>query len=409
MVPSTLIEKVWRDHVVQQAPGEPDLLYVDLHLIHEATSSQAFDGLRLAGRRVRRPDLTLAVEDHNVPTSSLVIDDRMSRRQVETLRHNCAEHGIELFHLGDSRQGIVHVVAPERGLVHPGMSVVCGHSHTSTHGAFGALAFGVGTSDVEHVLATQTLPLSAPRTMAVEFTGEVPPDVTAKDLIMALIVQIGANGAHGHIIEYRGRPIERLSMESRMTICNMSIEAGATAGLIAPDDVTYQYLRGRPGAPQDQSWDPALDYWQSLRTDPGAVFDQTVTIDVTTLTPFVTWGTNPGQAVPLTGQVPDPRSFTDPHQRAAAERALAYMGLVPGTRMDSIAIGTVFLGSCTNARLKDLRSAADVLRGRTVATGVRMLVVPGSMEVRQQAEAEALHGAEAQRRRYRSDHSRRVL
>jgi 3-isopropylmalate/(R)-2-methylmalate dehydratase large subunit len=391
MASSTLIEKVWRDHVVNQAPGEPDLLYVDLHLIHEATSPQAFDGLRLAGRRVRRPDLTLAVEDHNVPTRSLVIDDRMGRRQVETLRGNCAEHGIELFRLGDSRQGIVHVVAPERGLVHPGMSVVCGDSHTSTHGAFGALAFGVGTSDVEHVLATQTLPLSAPRTMAVEFTGEVPSDVTAKDLIVALIVQIGANGARGHIIEYRGRPIERLSMEGRMTICNMSIEAGATAGLIAPDDVTYQYLRGRPGAPQDRAWDPAMAYWQSLRTDPGAVFDQTVTIDITTLTPFVTWGTNPGQAVPLTGQVPDPRSFADPQQGAAAERALAYMDLVPGTRMDSVEIGTVFLGSCTNARLEDLRSAADVLRGRTVAPGVRMLVVPGSMEVRRQAEAEALH------------------
>ncbi|MGH3709561.1 MAG: 3-isopropylmalate dehydratase large subunit [Pseudonocardiaceae bacterium] len=391
MVSSTLIEKVWRDHVVQQARGEADLLYIDLHLIHEASSPQAFDGLRLAGRYVRRPDLTLAVEDHNVPTSSLMLADQMGRQQVETLRRNCAEHDIELFRLGDSRQGIVHVVAPERGLIHPGMSVVCGDSHTSTHGAFGALAFGVGTSDVEHVLATQTLPLSAPRTMAVEFTGEVPPDVTAKDLVVALIVQIGANGAHGHIIEYRGRPIERLSMEGRMTICNMSVEAGAKAGMIAPDDVTYQYLRDRPAAPHDHAWDPAIAYWESLRTDPGAVFDQTVTIDVTTLSPFVTWGTNPGQAVPITGQVPDPLSFTNPQQRVAAERGLAYMDLVPGTKMDSIEIDTVFLGSCTNARLEDLRCAADVLRGRSVAPGVQMLVVPGSMDVRQQAEAEGLH------------------
>ena len=387
----TMIEKVWQDHVVRREPGEPDLLYIDLHLIHEASSPQAFDGLRLAGRPVRRPDLTLALEDHNVPTSSLVLADQMGREQVETLRRNCAEHGIELFRLGDSRQGIVHVVAPERGLVQPGMSVICGDSHTSTHGAFGALAFGVGTSDVEHVLATQTLALGPPRTLAVEFAGDLPADVQAKDLILALIAQIGANGAHGHVIEYRGAAIERLSMEGRMTMCNMSIEAGARAGMIAPDQVTYDYLSGRPGAPREAAWDEALAYWQTLTSDPGAVFDETVTIDISSLTPFVTWGTNPGQAVPVDGRVPDPASFTDAQERSAAERGLAYMDLAPGTRMGSVEIDTVFVGSCTNGRIEDLRSAAAVLDGRKVAAGVDMLVVPGSMDVRQQAEAEGLH------------------
>ncbi|WP_240519342.1 3-isopropylmalate dehydratase large subunit [Amycolatopsis antarctica] len=389
--PRTLIEKVWQRHVVQAEPGEPDLLYIDLHLIHEASSPQAFDGLRLAGRKVRRPDLTLALEDHNVPTNSLIIADPMGKAQVETLRRNCADSGIELFQFGDRRQGIVHVVGPELGYVQPGMSVICGDSHTATHGAFGALAFGVGTSDVEHVLATQTLALARPRTMAVEFTGELPADVGAKDLILALIARIGANGANGHIIEYRGPAIERISMEGRMTMCNMSIEAGARAGLIAPDATTYAYLEGRPAAPRGAEWDAAVTYWESLVSDEGAAFDRTVTIDVTTLSPFVTWGTNPGQAVPLREEVPELDSFTDPVARAAAERALDYMDLVPGTRMDSIEIDTVFIGSCTNGRIEDLRAAAAVLDGRTVADGVTMLIVPGSMEVRRQAEEEGLH------------------
>ncbi|WJY37093.1 3-isopropylmalate dehydratase large subunit [Streptomyces sp. P9-2B-2] len=387
----TLIEKVWESHVVQHSPDEPDLLYIDLHLIHEASSPQAFDGLRLAGRTVRRPDLTLAVEDHNVPTDSLFILDRMGKQQVETLRQNCVAHGIELFRLGDRRQGIVHVVAPEHGFVRPGMSVVCGDSHTSTHGAFGALAFGIGTSDVEHVLATQTLPLPRPRTMAVEFTGVLPADVTPKDLILALIARIGANGAHGHVIEYRGRPIEQMSMEGRMTVCNMSVEAGARAGMVAPNQVTYQYLRGRPGMPEGTAWDEAVAYWETLRTDENAVFDSVVRIDVSALTPFVTWGTNPGQAVPIGGRVPAPESFADNQRRAAAQRALDYMGLSSGTAMDSIEIDTVFIGSCTNGRIEDLKSAAGVLRGRKVAPGVRMLVVPGSTDVREQAEAQGLH------------------
>ncbi|MFI6044200.1 3-isopropylmalate dehydratase large subunit [Nocardia sp. NPDC051321] len=387
---STLFEKVWRSHLVDHRTGEPDLLYIDLHLIHEVSSPQAFDGLRLSGRTVRRPELTLAVEDHNVPTDSLLVLDPMGKQQVEALRRNCAEHGIELFRLGDRRQGIVHVVAPERGFIRPGMSVVCGDSHTSTHGAFGALAFGIGTTDVEHVLATQTLSLPRPRTMAVEFTGELPPDVTPKDLVLALNARIGANGAHGHVIEYRGGPIEQMSMEGRMTVCNMSVELGARAGMIAPDKQTYEYLQGLPGMPDGKDFDDAVAYWETLRTDLDAVFDETVRIDVSTLTPYVTWGTNPGQAVPIGGRVPDPATGTDA-QRAAAERALDYMGLEPGTRMDSIEIDTVFVGSCTNGRMADLESAAEVLRGRTVAPGVRMLVVPGSIEVRQRAENMGLH------------------
>ncbi|CAM4519507.1 3-isopropylmalate dehydratase large subunit [Nocardia ninae] len=386
----TLIEKVWQNHVIEQLDGGSELLYIDLHLIHEASSPQAFDGLRLAGRRVRRPDLTLAMEDHNVPTRSSVLSDPMGKMQVETLRRNCVQHGIELFRLGDPRQGIVHVVAPEQGFVHPGMSVICGDSHTSTHGAFGALAFGVGTSDVEHVLATQTLPLARPRTMAVEFSGRLPADVTAKDLILAVIAQIGANGAHGHIIEYRGAALEHISMEGRMTMCNMSVEAGARAGLCAPDDVTFAYLKGRKAAPSGSAWDEAVDYWKTLRSDPGAAFDRTVTIDVSTLTPFVTWGTNPGQAVPISGSVPDPADLPNPAERLAAERSLRYMDLVPGTRMEAIDIDTVFLGSCTNGRIEDLRSAAAVLRGRTVAPSVHALVVPGSIAVRRQAEIEGL-------------------
>ncbi|MET9578867.1 3-isopropylmalate dehydratase large subunit [Streptomyces sp. DT199] len=389
--PKTIIEKVWEKHVVQREPGEPDLLYIDLHLIHEASSPQAFDGLRLAGRRVRRPDLTLAFEDHVIPTRSLMLADETSRTCVDALRRNCAEHGIQLFRFGDRRQGIVHVVAPERGYVYPGMSVICGDSHTATHGAFGALAFGVGTSDVEHVLATQTLPIARPRTMAVEFVGDLPRDVQAKDLILALITQIGANGANGHIIEYRGAPLAGISMEGRMTMCNMSIEAGARAGMIAPDDVTYAYLRERPQAPTGAAWDEAMADWRSLVTDPGARFDKTVTVDVSGLSPFVTWGTNPGQAVPLSGSVPEPASMEDEQERAAAERSLSYMDLVPGTRMDTVPIDTVFVGSCTNGRIEDLRSVAGVLRGRKVADGVTMLVVPGSMEVRRHAEAEGLH------------------
>ncbi|GAA4824681.1 3-isopropylmalate dehydratase large subunit [Streptomyces ziwulingensis] len=381
----TLIEKVWDSHTVLRTAGEPDLLYVDLHLIHEASSPQAFDGLRLSGGSVRRPGLTLAVEDHNVPTDSLRILDPLGRQQLERLRHNCAAHGIELFALGDAGQGIVHVVAPERGLVRPGMSVVCGDSHTSTHGAFGALAFGIGTTDVEHVLATQTLPLFPPRTMSVEFTGEPAAEVTAKDLVLALISRIGANGANGHVIEYRGPAVRAMSMESRMTLCNMSVEAGARAGLVAPDEITYQYLKGLPGMPAGRAWEEAVADWEQLRTDRGATFDAEVRLDVSALTPFVTWGTNPGQAVPLGERVPSPRSLSDPHERAAAERALAYMDLVPGTPMDSIEVDTVFLGSCTNGRLEDLRAAAAVLDGRRVAPGVRMLVVPGSMEVRRAA------------------------
>ncbi|MET9549930.1 3-isopropylmalate dehydratase large subunit [Streptomyces sp. NPDC006627] len=388
--PRTLIDKVWDSKIVHSEPGEPDLLYIDLHLVHEASSPQAFDGLRNARRGVRRADLTLAMEDHNVPTNSLVIADEMSRNQIEKLRENCAEAGIRLFRFGDLEQGIVHVVGPQYGFIQPGMSVVCGDSHTSTHGAFGALAFGIGTSDVEHVLATQTMPLTRPKTMSVEFIGDLPPDVSAKDLILALIARIGANGAGGHVIEYRGAPLARMSMEGRMTMCNMSIEAGARAGLIAPDQVTFDYLANLPATPRGEAWHEALAYWSTLATDPGARFDHAVTVDVTELSPYVTWGTNPGQAVPLSGKVPVPAAFAEPEQRAAAERALAYMGLAPGTPMDTIEVDTVFVGSCTNGRIEDLRVTADVLRGRKVADSVEMLVVPGSMAVRRQAEEEGL-------------------
>ncbi|MFD9698283.1 3-isopropylmalate dehydratase large subunit [Lentzea sp. NPDC059081] len=389
--PRTVIDKIWDEHVVC-SDDQGDLLYIDLHLLHEVTSPQAFDGVEHEGRRVRRPDLTLAVEDHNVPTDSLLIRDPMGSAQVERLRENCAKHEIELFAHGDQRQGVVHVVAPELGLVQPGMSVVCGDSHTSTHGALGALAFGVGTSDVEHVMATQTLRLAKPRTMAVEFVGMLPAGVSPKDLVMALIAEIGANGANGHVIEYRGPVLRDVSMEGRMSICNMSVEAGARAGLVAPDEVTEEYLRGRPAAPSGARWDEAVAAWRELRTDEGASFDKTVRIDVSTLTPFATWGTNPGQAVQVgDGVVPDPASLADPGERAAAQRALEYMDLVPGTRMRDIEIDTVFLGSCTNGRIEDLRAAAGVLAGRRLASGVRMIVVPGSMQVRKQAEEEGLH------------------
>jgi len=389
-VTGTLSEKVWEAHVVRRADGEPDLLYIDLHLLHEVTSPQAFDGLRLAGRGVRRPDLSLATEDHNVPTTPGPITDRVSRTQVETLRRNCAEFGVPIYPMGDIDQGIVHVVGPQLGLTQPGMTVVCGDSHTSTHGAFGALALGIGTSEVEHVLATQTLPLKPFRTMSVTVDGALAPGVTAKDIVLAVIAQIGTGGGSGHVIEYRGEAIRALSMEARMTVCNMSIEAGARAGMIAPDDTTFDYLQGRPHAPRGADWDAAVAQWRTLHTDEDAKFDTEVELDGSALAPFVTWGTNPGQGLPLSESVPDPESFADEGDRLTAERALAYMGLEPGTRLRDIHVDTVFLGSCTNGRIEDLRAAADVIKGHQVASGVRMLVVPGSARVRLQAEAEGL-------------------
>jgi 3-isopropylmalate/(R)-2-methylmalate dehydratase large subunit len=388
----TLAQKVWDAHVVRRAEGEPDLLYIDLHLVHEVTSPQAFDGLRLAGRPVRRPDLTIATEDHNVPTLNIdqPIADPVSRTQVETLRRNCAEFGVRLHPMGDLDQGIVHVIGPQLGLTQPGMTVVCGDSHTSTHGAFGALAFGIGTSEVEHVLATQTLPLRPFKTMAVEVKGQLAPGVTAKDIILALITQIGTGGGQGYVLEYRGEAIEALSMEGRMTICNMSIEAGARAGMIAPDDTTFEYLKGRPHAATGADWDAAVEYWRSLRTDDDAEFDTVVELDAATLTPFVTWGTNPGQGAPLGAAVPEPASFANESDRLAAERALEYMGLEAGTKLRDVTVDTVFLGSCTNGRIEDLRAAAEIIKGRKVADGVRMLVVPGSVRVRLQAMEEGL-------------------
>jgi 3-isopropylmalate/(R)-2-methylmalate dehydratase large subunit len=390
--PRTLAEKVWDAHVVRRAEGEPDLLFIDLHLVHEVTSPQAFDGLRAAGRPVHRPDLTLATEDHNVPTLEIdrPIADPVSRAQVEALRKNCAEFGVPLFPLGSDEQGIVHVVGPQLGLTQPGMTVVCGDSHTSTHGAFGALAFGIGTSEVEHVLATQTLPLKPFKTMAITVDGELPSDVTAKDLILTVIAEIGTGGGQGYVLEYRGSAIEKLSMEARMTICNMSIEAGARAGMIAPDATTFEYLKGRPHAPAGEQWEAAVQAWSDLATDADATFDHEVVIDAASLRPFVTWGTNPGQGAPLSATVPDPATIDDPVVRSAAERALEYMDLAPGTPLSSIAVDTVFLGSCTNGRIEDLRAAAAVIDGRRVADGVRMLVVPGSVRVRLQAEAEGL-------------------
>ncbi|WP_106819524.1 3-isopropylmalate dehydratase large subunit [Janibacter massiliensis] len=386
----TLAEKVWDAHVVRRAQGEPDLLYIDLHLLHEVTSPQAFDGLRLAGRPVRRPDLTLATEDHNVPTTPGPIADPISLTQVETLRANCAEFGVPIRPMGDVDQGIVHVVGPQLGLTQPGMTVVCGDSHTSTHGAFGALAFGIGTSEVEHVLATQTLPLKPFRTMAITVQGTPPPGVGAKDIVLAVIAKIGTGGGQGYVLEYRGEAIEALSMESRMTVCNMSIEAGARAGMIAPDETTFEYLRGRPHAPQGADWDAAVAEWRTLRSDDDATFDAEVVIDASQLTPFVTWGTNPGQGLPLGAAVPDPEAMGDENEKAAARRALEYMGLTAGTPLREIAVDTVFVGSCTNGRIEDLREVAEILRGRRVADSVRMLVVPGSARVRIQAEEEGL-------------------
>ena len=390
--PRTLAEKVWDDHVVRRTEGEPDLLYIDLHLIHEVTSPQAFDGLRLAGRRVRRPDLTLATEDHNIPTIDVdkPIADPVSRAQVEALRANCDEFGIRLHSLGDVEQGIVHIIGPQLGLTQPGMTVVCGDSHTSTHGAFGALAFGIGTSEVEHVLATQTLMQARPKTMAVTVNGRLPVGVTAKDLVLTLITQQTTGGGQGYVVEYRGEAIEALSMEARMTICNMSIEWGAKAGLIAPDETTFEYLRGRPHAPSGADWDGAVAYWRTLVSDADARFDKEVVIDAASVTPFVTWGTNPGQGVPLGGRVPDPDDISEESERIAATRALEYMALTPGTAMRDIEVDTVFVGSCTNGRIEDLRAAAEVVAGRRIADSVRMLVVPGSTRVRLQAEQEGL-------------------
>ena len=391
--PLTLAQKVWNDHLVAKGEnGSPDLLYIDLHLVHEVTSPQAFDGLRVAGRPVRRADLTIATEDHNTPTLDIdkPIADPVSRTQIEALRHNAAEFGIRIHSLGDIDQGIVHVVGPQLGLTMPGITVVCGDSHTSTHGAFGALAMGIGTSEVEHVLATQTLPLKPFKTMAINVDGTLRPGVTAKDIILAVIAKIGTGGGQGYVLEYRGSAIRALSMEARMTICNMSIEAGARAGMIAPDQITFDYLEGRPHAPEGADWDSAVEYWKTLPSDEGAKYDTEVFLDANTLDPFVTWGTNPGQGVSLLDTVPNPNDFSDPNDKAAAERALEYMDLKPGTRMKDIRVDTVFLGSCTNSRIEDLRAAAAIIDGQKMAEGIRFLVVPGSARVRLQAEAEGL-------------------
>ncbi|WP_024357201.1 3-isopropylmalate dehydratase large subunit [Leucobacter chironomi] len=391
--PRTLAEKLWDDHVVVKGEnGEPDLIYIDLHLIHEVTSPQAFDGLRTADRPLRRVDLMIATEDHNTPTVNITrqIEDPTSRLQIETLRHNVAEFGVRAHPLGDKEQGIVHVVGPQLGLTMPGITVVCGDSHTSTHGAFGALAFGIGTSEVEHVMATQTLPLKPFKTMAINVDGELRPGVTAKDIILAVIAKIGTGGGQGYVLEYRGSAIRGLSMDGRMTICNMSIEAGARAGMVAPDETTFEYVKGRPHAPQGEEWDRAVEYWQTLPTDEGAVFDREVFIDASELEPFVTWGTNPGQGVLLSDRVPTPADIEDPNERAAAERALEYMDLEAGTPMKEIAVDAVFMGSCTNSRLDDLRTFANIIKGKKKAEGVRLMVVPGSARVRLEAEAEGI-------------------
>jgi 3-isopropylmalate/(R)-2-methylmalate dehydratase large subunit len=393
MAPRTLAQKLWDDHLVARGDnGEPDLVYIDLHLVHEVTSPQAFDGLRVAGRQVRRPDLTIATEDHNTPTINIdkPIAEPTSRIQIETLRKNCEEFGVRLHSLGDIEQGIVHVVGPQLGLTMPGMTVVCGDSHTSTHGAFGAMAFGIGTSEVEHVLATQTLPLKPFKTMAITVEGELKPGVSAKDIILAIIAKIGTGGGQGYVLEYRGSAIRALGMDGRMTICNMSIEAGARAGIIAPDQTTFDYVHGRPHAPEGAAWDEAMEYWSTLHTDEGAVFDAEVFLDADDLEAFVTWGTNPGQGVSLNGVVPNPADMSDEHEKAAAQRALEYMDLIPGTRMKDIPVDTVFMGSCTNSRLDDLRTFAGIIKGHTKAEGVRVMVVPGSARVRLEAEAEGI-------------------
>ncbi len=390
--PQTLFEKVWNRHLVREVEGEPALIYIDLHLVHEVTSPQAFDGLRLDGRTVRRPDLTLATIDHGVPTTGrgLPIRDPLSKKQIDALVHNCEEFGITLYGLDDPRQGIVHVIGPEQGVTQPGMTIVCGDSHTSTHGAFGALAFGIGTSEVEHVLATQTLPQPKPRSMAITVDGDLATGVTAKDIILGIIARIGTAGGQGHVVEYRGSAIQGLSMEGRMTVCNMSIEAGARAGMIAPDETTFSYLEGRPHAPRGARWDEALSEWRSLPTDPGAAFDAEVSIDAGDLKPYVSWGTNPGQTAAVTDHVPHPEEFDDPLERDSTIRALAYMDLEPGTPIAEITVDRVFLGSCTNARIEDLRDAAAVIRGKRVHPTVSAMVVPGSGLVKLQAEDEGL-------------------
>ncbi|MBC9944086.1 3-isopropylmalate dehydratase large subunit [Leucobacter sp. cx-328] len=391
--PRTLAEKLWDDHVVVKGEnGDPDLIYIDLHLIHEVTSPQAFDGLRMADRPLRRVDLMIATEDHNTPTLNITreIEEPTSRVQIETLRKNVAEFGVRAHPLGDKEQGIVHVVGPQLGLSMPGITVVCGDSHTSTHGAFGALAFGIGTSEVEHVMATQTLPLKPFKTMAINVDGDLRPGVTAKDIILAVIAQIGTGGGQGYVLEYRGSAIRALSMDGRMTICNMSIEAGARAGMVAPDETTFEYVKGRPHAPEGADWDAAVEYWKSLPTDEGATFDKEIFIDANSLEPFVTWGTNPGQGVALSDRVPVPADIADPNERAAAERAIEYMALEPGMDMKDIKVDAVFMGSCTNARLDDLREFARLIEGKQMAEGIRLMVVPGSARVRLEAEAEGI-------------------
>jgi 3-isopropylmalate/(R)-2-methylmalate dehydratase large subunit len=386
----TLFERIWERHIVREAAGEPGLLYIDLHMLHEMTSPQAFEGLRLAGRRVRRPDLSLATMDHNVPTDGLPVQDPLARIQLDTLTANCAEFGVPLYATGSGREGIVHIIGPELGLTHPGMTIVCGDSHTSTQGAFGALAFGIGTSEIEHVLATQCLLCPRPKTMRILYSGDLPFGVTPKDVILGTIGRIGVAGGTGHVFEYCGEVIRGLTMEGRMTICNMSIEAGARAGMIAPDDTTFEYLEGRPGAPTGSAWENALDRWRALRTDDDAVFDRELEIDVSELEPQVTWGTNPAMVAPIGDRVPDPADFDDPDEQAAAERALAYMALEPGTLLQDVHLDRVFIGSCTNSRIEDLRTAAAVVAGKRVHPSVRAMVVPGSATVKRLAEEEGL-------------------
>ncbi len=388
-MPKTLFDRIWESHLVRPEGDEPALLYVDLHLIHEVTSPQAFEGLRLAGRRVRRPDLSLATMDHNVPTDDRPADD-LAAAQLEALRRNCEEFGVPLYATGSGREGIVHVIGPERGLTQPGMTIVCGDSHTSTHGALGALAFGIGTSEVEHVLATQCLPQRKPKSMRIDFRGDLPPGLTAKDVILGAIGRIGVSGGVGHVVEYAGETIRGLSMEGRLTICNMSIEAGARAGMIAPDDTTFAYLESRPAAPKGAEWERALDRWRALPSDPDAAFDRDVEIDVADLAPQVSWGTNPGMVAPVDASVPDPSDYADPDQQAAVQRALEYMGLEPGTPIQEIEVDRVFIGSCTNARIEDLRLAASLVAGKRVHAKVRAMVVPGSAAVKLQAEEEGL-------------------
>jgi 3-isopropylmalate/(R)-2-methylmalate dehydratase large subunit len=391
-MPKTMFEKIWEQHVVREQLGQPALLYIDLHLVHEVTSPQAFEGLRLTGRKVRRPDLTVATMDHNVPTTdrTLPILDQISKKQMETLSQNCAEFGVTLYDIHSRRQGIVHVIGPELGLTQPGMTIVCGDSHTATHGAFGALAFGIGTSEVEHVLATQTLPQARPKTMEIRVNGTLGTGVTAKDIILAIIGKIGTAGATGYVVEYTGEAIQSLSMEGRMTVCNMSIEAGARAGMVAPDDKTFAYLQGRPYAPEGADWDAAVAAWRGLPSDPGAQYDTVVELNADDIAPYVSWGTSPGMVVPITGAVPALEDFEDDADRRAAERAMEYMGLMPKTPMEEITLDTVFIGSCTNGRIEDLRAAASILKGRHVQEGLRALVVPGSATVKVQAEEEGL-------------------